>query len=72
MALAVVETLFLDAGGVLINPNWSRVALALARQGLSVTAAALREAEPRAKRRMDTNEYVAASGDASRARRYFD
>ncbi len=72
MALAVVETLFLDAGGVLVNPNWGRVAEALTRHGLSVTTKALTQAEPRAKRRMDTNEYVAASGDASRARRYFD
>jgi putative hydrolase of the HAD superfamily len=72
MALAVVETLFLDAGGVLIDPNWGRVAEILTRHGLDVTTAALTAAEPRAKRRMDTIEYVAASGDASRARRYFD
>jgi HAD superfamily hydrolase (TIGR01549 family) len=72
MALATVETLFLDAGGVLVNPNWRRVADTLTRHGVPVTAAALQEAEPRAKREMDTVEYVAASGDASRARRYFD
>jgi HAD superfamily hydrolase (TIGR01549 family) len=72
MTLASVETLFLDAGGVLVNPNWRRVALALTRHGACVTAEALQEAEPRAKYLMDTVEYVAASGDASRARRYFD
>ncbi len=72
MALGTVETLFLDAGGVLVNPNWRRVADALTRHGLSVTSEALVAAEPRAKRKMDTVEYVAASGDASRARRYFD
>jgi putative hydrolase of the HAD superfamily len=72
MTLGIVETLFLDAGGVLVNPNWRRVAEVLTRHGAPVTAGALVEAEPRAKRLMDTVEYVAASGDASRARRYFD
>jgi putative hydrolase of the HAD superfamily len=72
MALVTVETLFLDAGGVLVNPSWRRVAEILTRHGLPVPPAALTAAEPRAKRRMDTVEYVAASGDASRARRYFE
>ncbi len=72
MAPARIETLFLDAGGVLVNPNWRRVAAALNQQGIVVTADALQEAEPKAKRAMDTVEYVAASGDASRAQRYFD
>jgi putative hydrolase of the HAD superfamily len=72
MALPTIETLFLDAGGVLVNPNWQRVAEVLTRHGAPVTAAALQEAEPKAKREMDTVEYVAASGDASRGRRYFD
>jgi putative hydrolase of the HAD superfamily len=72
MALHRVETLFLDAGGVLVNPNWQRVAEAFREQGVCVTADALREAEPKAKRSMDTVEYVATSGDATRAKRYFD
>jgi HAD superfamily hydrolase (TIGR01549 family) len=72
VAQANVQTLFLDAGGVLVNPNWQRVAEALTRHRAAVTAEALREAEPRAKREMDTVEYVAGSGDSSRARRYFD
>jgi HAD superfamily hydrolase (TIGR01549 family) len=72
VAPPTVETLFLDAGGVLVNPSWRRVAEVLTRHGAAATAAALQEAEPRAKREMDTVEYVAASGDASRARRYFD
>ena len=25
----MIETIFLDAGGVLVNPNWDRVAAAL-------------------------------------------
>jgi hypothetical protein len=36
-----LETLFLDAGGVLIYPNWWRVSEALAAQGVTLPAAAL-------------------------------
>jgi len=67
-----LETLFLDAGGVLVNPNWARVAAALARHGVAARADALVEAEPWAKHSMDTTEYVTATGDSARARRYFD
>lgn len=72
MPFPQVETVFLDAGGVLVNPNWRRVAEAFARHGLSVTAEALAAAEPLAKHSMDTVEYVTNTGDSSRARRYFD
>jgi HAD superfamily hydrolase (TIGR01549 family) len=72
MAPAPLETLFLDAGGVLVNPNWERVAEAFARHGIQVEGAALARAEPLAKREMDTPEYVNATGDTARARRYFD
>jgi HAD superfamily hydrolase (TIGR01509 family) len=65
MPFPALETLFLDAGGVLVNPNWGRVAVA-------ATAAALAQAEPWAKRSMDSVAYVSATGDTARARRYFD
>jgi hypothetical protein len=32
----MIETVFLDAGGVLVNPNWDRVAAALGRHGVPV------------------------------------
>jgi len=49
-----IQTVFLDAGGVLVNPNWSRVSRALMEHGVSVRAPSLAEAEPRAKKRLDT------------------
>ena len=30
----MIETVFLDAGGVLVNPNWDRVAATLGRHGV--------------------------------------
>jgi putative hydrolase of the HAD superfamily len=48
-----VETLFLDAGGVLVVPNWTRVAGALGRHGVDVAASVLARAEPSAKRQLD-------------------
>jgi HAD superfamily hydrolase (TIGR01509 family) len=41
-----LDTLFLDGGGVLVNPNWDRVSAALADHGVPASAAALRAAEP--------------------------
>ena len=49
-----IQTVFLDAGGVLVNPNWSRINEVLARHGVDVQAAALAAAEPHAKKRLDT------------------
>jgi hypothetical protein len=51
-----IQTVFLDAGGVLVNPNWSRVSDTLARYGVSAPAASLAAAEPRAKKRIDKPE----------------
>lgn len=48
-----IRTVFLDAGGVLVFPNWSRVAGALGRQGVTVDRAALAAADVRAKRQLD-------------------
>jgi putative hydrolase of the HAD superfamily len=57
------ETLFLDAGGVLINPNWTRVAEHLAAHGVTVAPAALAAADPHARRELDTPENLRASSD---------
>ena len=38
-----IETLFLDAGGVLVFPNWTRVSEVMARRGVDAPAAALAE-----------------------------
>src|SRR5215472_11996915 len=67
-----MRTVFLDAGGVLVFPNWSRVADALAAHGVNVDARELADAEPRAKRRLDTAGIVQASDDAKRGWLYFN
>lgn len=63
--------MLLDAGGVLVFPNWDRVSDTLARHGVHVTGDALRAAEPAAKFAIDTAPHVAATNDADRGSRYF-
>jgi HAD superfamily hydrolase (TIGR01509 family) len=67
-----IHTVFLDAGGVLVNPNWSRVSDTLGRNGVIVSAAVLGAAEPRAKKRLDTGETVQATNDQQRGWTYFN
>jgi len=49
-----IDTVFLDAGGVLVFPSWARVADTLARHGLTTTAEALAAVEWHAKHEVDT------------------
>jgi HAD superfamily hydrolase (TIGR01509 family) len=67
-----IQTVFLDAGGVLVNPNWSRVSDALGRHGVSAGAALLAAAEPRAKKRLDTGDTISATNDQQRGWTYFN
>ena len=67
-----LETVFLDAGGVLLFPNWIRISDALARQGVEVSADALARAEPHARRVLDDQHVVGATTDASRGWLFFD
>lgn len=67
-----VETVFLDAGGVLVHPNWHRVADALARRGVTVDAATLFAAEAPAKFEMDQGALMARTDDRQRGWIYFD
>ncbi len=67
-----IQTVFLDAGGVLVNPNWSRVSETLAGHGVVVSAAALGAAEPRAKKRLDTGTTIQTTNDHERGWTYFD
>jgi HAD superfamily hydrolase (TIGR01509 family) len=67
-----IQTVFLDAGGVLVNPNWSRVSEALARHDVLVDARQLAQAEPRAKKRLDTGDTIQATTDQQRGWTYFD
>ena len=67
-----IQTVFLDAGGVLVWPNWARVCSALQRHGVDVPAAALAAAEPRAKKRLDRGPLVQATNDHQRGWTYFN
>ncbi len=67
-----IDTLFLDAGGVLVFPNWDRVADTLARHGIHVSGDALRQVEPAAKFAVDDAKRVAASTDADRGSAYME
>lgn len=68
----VLQTVFLDAGGVLLFPNWSRVSTALAGHGVNVSADALSKAEPRARKQLDDRRTIGTTTDASRGWLFFD
>ncbi len=67
-----IQTVFLDAGGVLVWPNWHRVSETLARHGVSVSADALAAAEPHAKKRLDTGTTIQGTNDQQRGWTYFN
>lgn len=68
----MIETVFLDAGGVLVNPNWERVSTGLAGHGVMISAATLEAAEPHAKKQLDTGAAIQATNDTSRGWLYFN
>lgn len=68
----MIETVFLDAGGVLMFPNWHRISEALSRQGVHVAADALSRAEPHARRILDDGGTIVTTTDASRGWLFFD
>ena len=67
-----IDTLFLDAGGVLCHPSWTRVSAALATEGVHIAPAALAAAEPLAKRDIDEATVIGATDDKSRGWIYFN
>lgn len=72
MASVALETVFLDAGGVLLYPNWWRVSDALAMQGVTVSPEALITADPAARRELDDSGVIGGTTDATRGWLYFD
>ncbi|HEY3381014.1 MAG TPA: HAD-IA family hydrolase [Vicinamibacterales bacterium] len=66
-----ITTLFLDAGGVLVVPNWQRVSDALAAHGVDVLPAVLADADPRARHDLDLGLSRAVS-DQQRGWLYFN
>ncbi len=66
-----IELLSLDAGGVLVFPNFERISATLARHGIEVSANALQAADPHGRFAVDTAERVAATNDADRGSIHF-
>jgi HAD superfamily hydrolase (TIGR01509 family) len=72
LSLCVALTsLFLDAGGVLVTPNWDRVSAALAAHGVEAAASALAAADPLVRRDIDLG-LGASSSDQQRGWFYFN
>lgn len=67
-----IDTVFLDAGGVLCHPSWRRVADALVGHGVTVTAAALAAAEQKATYDIDKASVIGTTDDRARGWLYFN
>jgi HAD superfamily hydrolase (TIGR01549 family) len=61
-SVGAVEVVFLDAGGVLLEPDWERGSAILARHGIAVSPTALAAAEAVAKREMDNGAVLLGTG----------
>jgi HAD superfamily hydrolase (TIGR01509 family) len=72
MTASPIETVFLDAGGVLCHPSWIRVADALVRHGARVTASELAAAEQKATRDIDDAHTIGRTDDRARGWLYFN
>lgn len=68
----MLETVFLDAGGVLLFPNWTRISEALARHGVDVSPGALADADPVARKQIDDHATIAVTNDAKRGWLFFN
>ena len=66
-----IALLSLDAGGVLVFPNFERISATLARHGIQVSADALQAADPHGRFAVDTADRVAATNDADRGSIHF-
>lgn len=66
-----IELLSLDAGGVLVFPNFERISDTLGRHGVRVSPEALRAADPHGRFAVDTAEGVSATTDADRGSMHF-
>jgi HAD superfamily hydrolase (TIGR01509 family) len=67
-----VRTVLLDAGGVLVRPDFERVATALRERGVDAEAATLRAAEAPAKREVDRPAGEGLATDEERGFVYFN
>ncbi len=69
--MARIRTLFLDAGGVLVWPNWNRVADVLRARGIDVDPARLVDADPIARYALNEAQVVPAP-DQQRSKSFFE
>lgn len=67
-----IDTVFLDAGGVLVHPGWARISATLARHGITADAGRLAAADPHARREIDEATLVGSTNDRSRGWLYFE
>ena len=67
-----IDTVLLDAGSVVVHPNWNRVADTLARHGVRVEADALWDADPLARFEIDQEHRIATTSDADRGSLFFE
>ena len=66
-----INLLSLDAGGVLVFPNFERISDTFARHGIMVSPEALRAADPYGRFVVDTADRVAGTNDADRGSMHF-
>ena len=66
-----IELLSLDAGGVLVFPNFERISDTFARHGITVSPDALRAADPHGRFAVDSADRVATTTDADRGSMHF-
>lgn len=66
-----IRLVSLDAGGVLLFPNWTRVSAALARAGIDVSPETLARADAPAKFEMDHPAVAGATNNAGHGSLYF-
>ena len=73
LPLLDIDAVLLDAGGVLVHPDWAIVARVVADLGGAVPVQALRSAEPKIWHSLDTPALVGArTNDHSRAGKFLD
>lgn len=68
----MLQTVFLDAGGVLVFLHWSRIEEAMARQGVDAAAERLARAEPFVRKQLDDSRAIGTTTDAGRGWFFFD
>jgi len=67
----MLETLSLDAGGVLVRPNWLRIASVFEAHGIRTTPQALSSVELKVMREQDRKANIRETNDSDRVSEFF-